>query len=143
MVLLLAFGAVERRVPAPLVPPRVLGRRSVAWGNLAGLVAFLTETSLVFLLTLYLQEVLGFSPLAAGLSFGVLGAGTVVGGALAPRWIGRFGATRSLLAGGLVQAPVHGGPAPDSAPAVPRCGCCWPRPSRAGWGTCWSSSASW
>ncbi|WP_225825947.1 MFS transporter [Streptomyces naphthomycinicus] len=103
-VLLLVFGAVERRVSAPLVPPHVLGKRSVAWGNVAGLIAFLTETSLVFLLTLYLQEVLGFSPLAAGLSFGVLGAGTVVGGALAPRLIGRLGATRVLLAGGLVQA---------------------------------------
>ncbi|MET8766149.1 MFS transporter [Streptomyces sp. NPDC004658] len=104
VVLLLVFGAVERRVSAPLVPPHVLGRRSVAWGNVAGLIAFLTETSLVFLLTLYLQEVLGFSPLAAGLSFGVLGAGTVVGGALAPRLIGGLGATRVLLAGGLGQA---------------------------------------
>ncbi|WP_251094451.1 MFS transporter [Streptomyces sp. Caat 7-52] len=103
-VLLLLFAAVERRVPAPLVPPSVLGKRSVAWGNVAGLIAFLTETSLVFLLTLYLQEVLGFSPLAAGLTFGVLGAGTVVGGVLAPRLLGRFGAGRVLWAGGLVQA---------------------------------------
>ncbi|MFJ7152113.1 MFS transporter [Streptomyces sp. NPDC100445] len=102
--LLLTFRAVERRVPAPLVPSGVLGKRSVAWGNVVGLVAFLTETSLVFLLTLYLQEVLGFSPLAAGLSFGVLGAGTVVGGSVAPRVIGRFGAPRTILAGGLVQA---------------------------------------
>ncbi|MEW2283437.1 MFS transporter [Streptomyces sp. NPDC047841] len=104
VVLLGVFTAVERRVSAPLVPPHVLGRRSVAWGNVAGLTAFLTETSLVFLLTLYLQEVLGFSPLAAGLTFGVLGAGTVVGGALAPRLIGGLGATRVLLAGGLGQA---------------------------------------
>ncbi|AYN40026.1 MFS transporter [Streptomyces dangxiongensis] len=103
-VLLPAFLAVERRVPAPLVPLDVLGKRSVAWGNVVGLVAFLTETSLVFLLTLYLQEVLGFSPSAAGLSFGVLGAGTVVGGSVAPRLIGRFGAPRAILAGGLVQA---------------------------------------
>ncbi|MFB0617045.1 MFS transporter [Streptomyces sp. AGS-58] len=103
-VLLLAFRAVERRVPAPLVPMGVLGKRSVAWGNVVGLVAFLTETSLVFLLTLYLQQVLGFSPLAAGLSFGVLGAGTVIGGSVAPRVIGRFGAPRVILAGGLVQA---------------------------------------
>ncbi|MEU0251073.1 MFS transporter [Streptomyces sp. NPDC006184] len=102
--LLLTFRAVERRAPAPLVPLGVLGKRSVAWGNVVGLVAFLTETSLVFLLTLYLQEVLGFSPLAAGLSFGVLGAGTVVGGSVAPRVIGRFGAPRVILAGGLVQA---------------------------------------
>jgi EmrB/QacA subfamily drug resistance transporter len=102
-VLLLVFHAVERKVPAPLVPTAVLGKRSVAWGNVAGLIAFLTETSLVFLLTLYLQEVLGFSPLAAGLSFGVLGLGTVVGGSTAPKVIGRIGSRSTLITGGLLQ----------------------------------------
>ncbi|MEV7201821.1 MFS transporter [Streptomyces griseoluteus] len=102
--LLLAFHAVERRAAAPLVPLGVLRKPTVAWGNAVGLLAFLTETSLVFLLTLYLQNVLGFSPLAAGLSFGVLGAGTVVGGSAAPRVIGRLGTRRTLIVGGLVQA---------------------------------------
>ncbi|MFG3045260.1 MFS transporter [Streptomyces sp. NPDC048241] len=102
--LLLAFHAVERRAAAPLVPLGVLRKPTVAWGNVVGLVAFLTETSLVFLLTLYLQEVLGFSPLAAGLAFGVLGAGTVVGGSAAPRVIARLGNRRTLVVGGLVQA---------------------------------------
>ncbi|MEU6351982.1 MFS transporter [Streptomyces sp. NPDC047072] len=100
---LIVFWAVERKVSAPLVPLGVLGRRSVAWGNVAGLIAFLTETSLVFLLTLYLQEVLGFSPLAAGLSFGVLGIGTVVGGSVAPKVIGRIGSKRTLVTGGILQ----------------------------------------
>ena len=103
VVLLLVFGAVERKVSAPLVPLGVLGKRSVAWGNVAGLIAFLTETSLVFLLTLYLQEVLGFSPLAAGLSFGVLGIGTVVGGSVAPRVIGKIGSKATLISGGILQ----------------------------------------
>ena len=104
VVLLLVFHAVERRVAAPLVPLSVLRRRSVAWGNVAGLIAFLTETSLVFPLTLYLQEVLGFSPLAAGLSFGVLGLGTVTGGVLAPKVIGKVGSKRTLIVGGILQA---------------------------------------
>lgn len=43
--LLLVFYAVERKVSAPLVPLAVLGKRSVTWGNIAGLIAFLTETS--------------------------------------------------------------------------------------------------
>ncbi|MEV6761513.1 MFS transporter [Streptomyces sp. NPDC051105] len=103
VLLLIAFWAVERRVSAPLVPLGVLGKRSVAWGNVAGLIAFLTETSLVFLLTLYLQEVLGFSPLAAGLSFGVLGIGTVVGGSVAPKVIGKTGSKQTLIAGGVLQ----------------------------------------
>jgi EmrB/QacA subfamily drug resistance transporter len=102
-VLLAVFYAVERKVAAPLVPLGVLGKRSVAWGNVAGLIAFLTETSLVFPLTLYLQNVLGFSPLAAGLSFGVLGLGTVTGGTTASKVIARLGTKRTLIVGGLLQ----------------------------------------
>ncbi|WP_328672381.1 MFS transporter [Streptomyces sp. NBC_00328] len=104
VLLLVVFLAVERKVAAPLVPLSVLGKRSVAWGNVAGLIAFLTETSLVFLLTLYLQEVLGFSPLAAGLSFGVLGLGTVAGGSVAPKVIGKIGTKQTLITGGVLQA---------------------------------------
>lgn len=103
-LLLLVFYAVERKTTAPLVPLSVLGRRSVAWGNAAGLIAFLTETSLVFLMTLYLQNVLGFSAMAAGLSFGVLGIGTIIGGSTAPRAIGRIGTKPTLIVGGLLQA---------------------------------------
>lgn len=104
LLLLVVFWLVERRVAQPLVPVAILARRSVAWGNLAGLMAFVTETSLVFLLTLYLQNVLGYSPLAAGLSFAVLGAGTVLGGILGPTVIARLGRTNALVTGFLVQA---------------------------------------
>jgi len=103
VLLLVVFHAVERKVPAPLVPVGVLGKRSVAWGNIAGLIAFLTFTSLVFPLTVYLQEVLGFSPLTAGLSFGFLGLGTVTGGVTAAKVIGRIGTKRTLLLGGILQ----------------------------------------
>ncbi|NJP42521.1 MFS transporter [Actinacidiphila epipremni] len=102
--LLAAFFLVERRVAAPLVPLRTLRRRTVAWGNALGLLAFATETSLVYLLTLYLQKTLGFSPLAAGASFGVLGLGTVAGGLLAPRVVAATSARTALVAGALVQA---------------------------------------
>ncbi|WP_026404722.1 MFS transporter [Actinomadura rifamycini] len=103
-LLLAAFWFVERRAAEPLVPTSLLKRRSVVWGNVAGLVAFVTETSLVFLLTLYLQKVLDYSPLATGLAFGVLGLGTVLGGTLGGRAVGRFGARATIAGGGLVQA---------------------------------------
>ncbi|MFE1950277.1 MFS transporter [Streptomyces sp. NPDC059524] len=102
-LLLAAFFLIERRASAPLVPLRTLGRRTVAWGNVLGLLAFVTETSLVYLLTLYLQKTLGFSPLAAGVTFGVLGLGTVAGGLLAPRVIALTSPLTALVAGGLVQ----------------------------------------
>ena len=103
-LLLLGFVLIERRVREPLISPALLGRNSVAWGNVSGLMAFATETSLVFLITLYLQKVLGFTPLQAGLSFAVLGLGTVLGGMLGPRLITRLGSKGTVVAGLLVQA---------------------------------------
>ncbi|MEV0272502.1 MFS transporter [Hamadaea sp. NPDC050747] len=103
VALLAAFWVIERRHRQPLVPVSVLRRPTVAWGNFAGLMAFATETSLVFLLTLYLQDVLGYSPLAAGLAFSVLGAGTVAGGLLGPRVIRRLGAKAGIVTALLVQ----------------------------------------
>ena len=102
--LLAAFVAAEARVAEPLVPLAVLRRRTVAVGNLAGLLAFATETGLVFALTLYLQDVLDYSALATGAAFAVLGAGTVLGGMLGPRVIARVGARRALAGGLVVQA---------------------------------------
>ncbi|MFC5180429.1 MFS transporter [Actinomadura harenae] len=103
-VLVVVFWFVEKRAAQPLVPTALLKRRTVVWGNTAGLVAFVTETSLVFLLTLYLQKVLGYSPLMTGLAFGVLGLGTVLGGTFGGRVVGRIGTRATLLTGGLVQA---------------------------------------
>lgn len=98
------FFMIESRVGEPLVAPSLLRRRSIAWGNTAGLLAFGTFTSLVFLLTLYLQQVLGYSAIAAGLALGVLGIGTVLGGLIAPKIIGRTSAKTAIVAGLATQA---------------------------------------
>ena len=107
-LLFAVFVAVERLTLHALVPVRIMKRGNVAWGNFAGILAFATETSLVFLLTIYLQRVLDYNPLQAGLSFAVLGVGTVIGGLIAPRLAGRVGA-KSLIVGALtVQALATG-----------------------------------
>ncbi len=98
------FFTVENRVAEPLVAPELLKRSSIAWGNLAGLLAFSTFTSLVFLLTLYLQEILGYTAISAGLILGVLGIGTVIGGLVAPKIIGKASAKTAIVAGLVVQA---------------------------------------
>ncbi|MER6746692.1 MFS transporter [Streptomyces fungicidicus] len=100
----LVFLATERAVSEPLVPLGVLLRRTTGWANLAGIIAFATETSVVFLLTLHLQNDRGYTPLQTGLTFAVLGAGTVIGGLVAPRIINRVGGKRAIVAGLLVQA---------------------------------------
>ncbi|MGB9378129.1 MAG: MFS transporter [Mycobacteriales bacterium] len=104
LVMTFVFVAIERTVQEPLVPLAVLGRRTVGWGNFAGVIAFATETSVVFLLTIYLQNVRGYTPLQTGLTFAVLGAGTVLGGMLAPRIIGRIGGKRAIVYSLVVQA---------------------------------------
>ena len=108
VVLFLAFVAVERKASSPLVPLDILKRSTVAWGNIAGILAFVTETSLVFLLTLYLQQVLGYTPLGAGLAFAVLGLGTVLGGVLGPKVIGKIGNKKAIVYGFTVQAIATG-----------------------------------
>lgn len=104
VVLLVAFWVIENRVVAPLVPVSIVRRRDVRWGNVAGLLAFMTETSLVFVLTVYLQGQLGYTPLGAGLSFAVLGVGTVLGGIVAPRVLAWAGNRRAVVLGFVVQA---------------------------------------
>ncbi|WP_055566254.1 MFS transporter [Streptomyces atriruber] len=97
-VLLLAlFGYVESRAESPLVSLPMLRRRTVAWGNLGGLVTFSMMSTVVFVLTLYFQEVLRLSAFETGLIFGVQGVLSVVAGVYAPRIIGRFGARRTLV----------------------------------------------
>ncbi|MDL4814144.1 MFS transporter [Actinomadura opuntiae] len=91
VVLLAAFWLIELRAPAPLAPVRILRRPNVKWGNYAGLVLFSMETSMIFMMTLYLQNVLGFGPLVTGLVFGVPGLAAVLAGPVAGRLIGRHG----------------------------------------------------
>ncbi|MFF9338265.1 MFS transporter [Streptomyces sp. NPDC014773] len=99
VALLAAFVVVESRSAAPLVSLPMLRRRTVAFGNFGGLVTFSMMSTIVFVLTLYLQETLGLSSFATGLVFGVQGVVSVLAGTLAPRLIGRFGARRTLAAG--------------------------------------------
>ncbi|WP_405577972.1 MFS transporter [Streptomyces sp. NBC_01190] len=102
IVLLALFGWVELRVAEPLAPLRVLRLSSVKWGNLGGLATFIGFTAMIFLLTLYLQEVLGYSAMTTGFTFSALGVGAFLGGVTAPRWIGLLRGSRPLLVCALV-----------------------------------------
>lgn len=108
LLLFVVFFLIEKNKAHALVPVTILGRNNIAWGNIAGILAFATETSLVFVLTLYLQQVLGYTPLGAGLAFAVLGAGTVAGGIIAPRLIGKLGSKKTIISGLTVQAAATG-----------------------------------
>ncbi|UZX01625.1 MFS transporter [Arthrobacter sp. CDRTa11] len=108
LMLFAVFLIIEKNTAQALIPVGILRRNNIAWGNAAGILAFATETSLVFVLTVYLQQVLGYTPLGAGLSFAVLGIGTVVGGIVAPKLIGRVGPKTTIVSGLSVQAAATG-----------------------------------
>ncbi len=108
LALLGAFAVAESKTPAPLVSLPMLKRRTIAWGNFAGLVTFAMMSTVIFVLTLYLQETLELSSFRTGLVFGVQGVASALAGSYAPKVIGRFGARRtlvgSLLGQGLLTA---------------------------------------
>jgi MFS family permease len=102
-VLAAAFVFAERRVPAPMVPARVLAgpSRRAALGAMFLLASVVV--GYVYFVTLYMQQVLHFSALRAGL--GLLPSTLTVlvtSTWLARRLVARFG-TRAVLAGGLVS----------------------------------------
>jgi MFS family permease len=104
VVLLAAFWVIATRAAAPLTPVRTLRRPTVSWGNYAGLVVFGMETAMIFMMTLYLQNVLDLGPLVTGLVFGVPGLAAVLAGPIAGRLIGRHGYRTVLVAGMAVQS---------------------------------------
>jgi len=103
LALLVVFVLIERRARVPLAALGILSRPTVKWGNAGGLVALSMESGLIFLMTLYLQDVLRLSPLATGLVFGVPGLASVAAGVIAGRFIGRHGARKVLTVGLLTQ----------------------------------------
>jgi EmrB/QacA subfamily drug resistance transporter len=98
VLLLAAFVLIERRSRDPLVPPRLLANRNLA---IAAAVAFLfmaTFGSVLYFLTLYLQEVHGYDALQTGLGFLLPTAFVLGGSALAGRLVTVCGLRTTLVA---------------------------------------------
>ncbi|WP_405436382.1 MFS transporter [Streptomyces avidinii] len=99
-----AFVLVERHHPNPLLPPRLFRTGRVTAGNLLMALLGSVWIALFFFLPLYQQQVLGSSPLAAGLGQLPLAAANMLGSTLAPRISRRFGATATVTAALLTEA---------------------------------------
>jgi EmrB/QacA subfamily drug resistance transporter len=98
--LLGAFVAIEARHPAPLVPLRILRSRTLVGANTVMLVFSMAAFGMPFILTLYAQQVLGYSAVRFGLSSIPLPLGAVVGSLVGQAIVLRVG-FRPVAAAGL------------------------------------------
>jgi EmrB/QacA subfamily drug resistance transporter len=105
VVLLLGFLVVQAKVArVPLVPLRIFSSRSVAGGNVVMLLLFCAMFGSWYFETLYMQRVLGYSPLQAGLAFLPQTVLIAVGAQVTARLVTRVGPRRLILVGTVISA---------------------------------------
>ena len=100
--LLALFLVVERRVAAPILPPQGFGVRGLVAANLTGLVGFAGMLALFYFLTLYMQTVLGYSPLATGAAYLPLTFGVGVSAGVGAKLLTRLGSRVVIAVGALI-----------------------------------------
>jgi len=127
-VLLAAFLGIESRVEAPLMPLRLFRLRNLATANVVGILWAAAMFAWFFLAALYMQLVLGYTPLEVGLAF--LPANLIMGAfslGLSAKLVMRYGIKPPLVVGLLVaslgmvlfvRAPVDGSFVSDVLPSM-------------------------
>jgi EmrB/QacA subfamily drug resistance transporter len=127
VVMLAAFIAIELRSAAPLVRLSIFRIRSLLTANIAMFLAMSGMFAMFFFNTLYIQRVLGYGPLKAGLALLPFTAGIMVSAGIASQFAPRLGVRlvagigMLLSAGGLLlltQLPVHGSYAANVLPSI-------------------------
>ncbi|MBV8991294.1 MAG: MFS transporter [Solirubrobacterales bacterium] len=117
VALIAASVVIELRSKAPLVPLRIFRLRTLTGANVVGLLLGASLFSMFFFITLYMQQVLHYSPIHAGLSYLPLALTIIVAAGGGGQLVTRFGfkailaAGMALVAGGLLwfsQIAVHG-----------------------------------
>ena len=94
LVLLAAFVVIERRSVEPLVRLGIFRVRTVRAANVVMFLVAAGLFAMFYFNTLYLQRVLGYSALEAGLAFLPFTAGIIIGAGLSQSLVPRLGAAR-------------------------------------------------
>ena len=124
-VLIAAFGFNELRSRNPLMPISILRVKGLVAADLTQLIAFCGFFSMFFFATLYLQEVLHYGALKAGLAYLPITAGFAIAGGMASQLVTRIGTRPVVVAGCLIAAagiywvsrvPIHGSYLKDVLP---------------------------
>ena len=104
LALLAAFVLNEQRVRNPLAPLSIFRINGLAYADVTQLIAFAGFLAMFFVLTLYMQNVLGYSPIETGLAYlpVTVGAGAAAG--ITSQLVGRTGTRPVIVAGALIAA---------------------------------------
>ncbi|HEY3920768.1 MAG TPA: MFS transporter [Gaiellaceae bacterium] len=101
---LTVFVAIEHRAKAPLMPLRIWLNRTLAGANIVGLMIGASIFAMFFILSLYMQQVLGYSALKAGVAYLPCALTVVVAAGIAGKLVTIFGVRNMLAAGLLISA---------------------------------------
>ena len=104
VVLLIAFVAIERRQRDPLMPFSIFRLRTLRGANIVGLLIGMSLFSMFFFISLYLQDVLGYSPIKTGIAYLPLAVGIIIAAGVAGQLVTRVGFKTPLIAGMLLVA---------------------------------------
>jgi len=104
VVLLAAFLVIERRGRHPLMPFSIFRLRTLRGADTVALLIGMSLFSMFFFISLYLQDVLGYSPIKTGVSYLPLAVGIIVAAGAASRLVTRIGFKPVLIAGMLLTA---------------------------------------
>jgi len=124
-VLLVAFVVNEVRSRNPLLPLAILRVKGLVAADLTQLIAFCGFFSMFFYATLYMQEILHYSPLKAGVAYLPITAGFALAGGVASQLVTRVGTRAVVVTGCLIAAagiywvsrvPLHGSYLTDILP---------------------------
>jgi EmrB/QacA subfamily drug resistance transporter len=127
VALLVAFVASEQRSGNPLMPLSIFRVRGLAAADATQLVAFAGLLAMFFFLTLYMQNVLGYSPIQTGAAYLPLTFAVAVAAGISSQLLPRIGTRPVIVAGALIgsggaywlsRIPIHGSYLADLLPGM-------------------------
>jgi EmrB/QacA subfamily drug resistance transporter len=128
VVMLCAFVLIEARTRSPLVPGSAIRNRTLVAANVTALITFAAVLSFIFLGSLLMQQLLGYSPTRTGVSWLATTAASFIAAAITgAKLVSVVGVRRLLVAGPsllaaaallLTRIPAGGGFATDLLPAL-------------------------
>ncbi len=93
----LIFIFVERRAEDPIIPLIIFRKRLLVASNVVRFLIFGAFIIMLFTMTLYLQDLRGYSAVETGLTFGIVGVGGLISAYLAPKIVNRIGVRSTCI----------------------------------------------